>query len=457
MSLQYVCSNCGASFPRWAGKCPDCDSWNSLKEAEIAKEKKGRVLHVRNVNGPVPLESIAPQQEEAVPTQLIELDRVLGKGFVPGSVCLLGGEPGIGKSTLSLQIAQQLAKSGRTVLYVSGEESASQLRLRSERLGENPPSLLVLAEMNLTRIIKAIDDVQPEFFVLDSLQVVYHPDLPSVPGSVNQVRQCAHDIITVMKDRGQIGLLVGHITKDGSLAGPKVLEHLVDVILYFEGDRNQQYRLLRSFKNRYSNTNEIGIFEMTATGLLGVANPSKLFIDEATLSNPGCVVSAFAEGSRIFLVEIQALVVPSGFGMAKRTFLGVDPHRANLLIAAMEKIMGLKLSAQDIILNVVGGMKVAEPGLDLAVVLAMVSSQRNLPLQHRIGVIGEVGLTGEIRPVAHCENRVREFEKMGFSACILPEKNRPGLRTDGKMTLHFVKHIREAIQVFNKYVETVYA
>ena len=444
----FVCQSCGASFARWQGQCTTCLSWNSLQEeTEVRVPKALKGARSSGSRVPVPLSEVIVGTEVFLSTGLPELDRVLGGGFVKGGVTLLGGEPGIGKSTLALQVAQNLAVSGLKVLYVSGEESVGQLSLRAARVGAMPETLMVFSELDIVKIIQAMKQSAPDLVILDSIQVVYHPAVPSVSGSVNQVRQCAQELITYVKERDISAVFIGHITKDGQLAGPKVLEHVVDVILYLEGERDQQYRLLRCFKNRFSTTSELGIFEMGVQGMIGVLNPSGLFTDSSMLQSPGAVVSALSEGSRVLLVEIQALVVDSGYGMAKRTFLGVDVNRANLMIAALEKLLGFKLSSKDIILNVVGGIKVVEPALDLAMMMAIVSSLKDHPVGRKVGFFGEVGLTGEIRPVSNAEKRVLELEKMGFSMVMLPEKNRQACEGKSIEPL-FVSDVRDAVVRF---------
>ena len=441
--IQYVCTSCGAHFLRWAGQCADCEEWNTLSETSVAARRdRGSAALIRG--RAVPISSVEFHADTIIPTGIKEFDRVLGKGIVAGSVILLGGEPGIGKSTICLQIAARVALAHR-VLYVTGEESLNQVRLRSDRLGTLSDQLYVSSETDMVGILNTIDEIKPDLVILDSIQVVAHSEIPSVSGTVNQVRFCASELIKKLKIMGAAGIVVGHITKDGALAGPKVLEHLVDVILYFEGESGFHYRLLRSFKNRYSGTREIGVFEMQEEGLVEVANPSGLFIDETTLKNPGSMVVPVAEGSRIFLVEVQALVVDTGYGMGRRTILGVDTNRANLLIAAVEKIVGLKLSSKDVILNIVGGYKTSEPALDLGVVLAMFSSAQDLPISGRIGVLGEVGLTGEIRPVPQFERRLMELEKLGFDGCIVPQRNITGV-VSGKVALVPVESVQDALR-----------
>lgn len=447
IKLRYTCNSCGTIYASWQGQCNNCKEWSTIEQEAVSESPSERRYSSHAANKPVPMETLTITREEVVSTTFLECDRVLGHGFVRGSVTLLGGEPGIGKSTLALQVAQKMASSDVSVLYISGEESLSQLCLRSKRCGVNPSNLFVLSETNIFTIIAAIKDQEPDVIILDSIQVLCHPDISSIPGSVNQVRQCASDIINIAKKHNIITLMIGHITKEGGLAGPKVLEHLVDVILYLEGDRNQQFRLLRSFKNRYSSTRELGIFEMKKDGLAEVSNPSSLFIDDDALHNPGSLISAVAEGSRIILVELQALVVDSGYGMAKRTFLGVDPNRCNLMIAAIEKILGLKLSSKDIILNIVGGIKITEPALDLALILAIVSSYYNISLPKNMAVFGEVGLTGEVRPVSFSEHRLTELKKLGFESCILPKKGSKNIPSD--MDIHLVTSIKDALQFFN--------
>ncbi|MCP4049859.1 MAG: DNA repair protein RadA [bacterium] len=444
--IQFVCQCCGAYFPGWQGQCTSCNSWNTLEQESVTKVEFSTAFQKKRIKSePVSLGNLVLEKEEVIASGIKEFDNVLGKGFVKGSCVLLGGEPGIGKSTLALQAAQQISAAGKKVLYISGEESLNQVYFRAKRIRKDSSDLMVLSETNILDIIRVIEKYEPDFIVMDSIQVVYHPAQPSVTGSVNQVRICTNEIIRIIKERNTVCLIIGHITKDGSLAGPKVLEHIVDVILYIEGDRQQQYRLLRCFKNRYSNTSEIGIFEMEQDGLIEVGNTSKVFIDEVTLANPGSVVSAVAEGRRILLVEIQALVIATGYGMAKRTFLGVDPNRANLMIAAIEKILGIRMADKDIILNVVGGVKIKETALDLGIIMAIISSLKEQSFGHKTGFCGEVGLTGEIRAVPHLERRLIEFEKLGFSSCITaPDKNHTK-NSSGKMKRIYVKDIKEAM------------
>ncbi len=446
--IYFICKNCQQTFPRWYGRCPSCDSWNSIEEEVNFTNKTKNISAIKKIkHSPIPINEIHLEDIKPISTKIHELDRVLGNGFIPGETILLGGEPGIGKSTLALQISQNLALDEK-VLYISGEESIQQIYLRAKRLGAVSENLLVYSEVNILEIIEVIKHIQPKLVVLDSIQVVYHPDLPSTIGSVNQVRECANHLIHCLKDLNIIGIIIGHITKDGNLAGPKILEHLVDAILYFEGERSQKFRILRCFKNRFSSTDEIGVFEIKAEGLKEVANANDLFIDEATLNSPGSMVSAVMEGSRSFLIEVQALAVNSGYGIAKRTFSGVDLNRANLMIATLEKKLNFKLFNKDIFLNIIGGLKINEPALDLAIILAIISSLTEKPLGGKIGAIGEVGLTGEVRTVNNIEKRLNELEKMGFTECLIPAQNKNQNLTQKNITPIYIKNIKEAINYF---------
>lgn len=416
VKTSFVCVNCGVQFPRWSGRCSECGEWNTIETDQPVTGVMGEVAVL-------PIGDVTVSSVFIFPTDIPELDRVLGNGLVEGAVILLGGEPGIGKSTLCMQVCAKMgAKSYRTLL-ITGEESLSQIRHRADRLSAVTPHLWVMAETNIGVICQLIRQQRPTLVVIDSVQVMLDPDMPSVAGSVNQVRHCVSMLVKTVKAIGATALLVGHVTKDGSLAGPKVVEHLVDVILYFEGESAMQYRMIRSFKNRYSGINEIGLFEMNESGLTSVSNPSGLFLDLTTIGHPGSTVSAVLEGSRVFLIEIQSIVVDTGYPIGKRTILGVDPNRAQLLIAVCEKLLGLKLSSKDIILNIVGGYKSAEPAIDLAVMLAMVSSANNWGIPRRLGIIGEVGLTGEVRSVPQFDRRLGELATLGFDCCMVPARD----------------------------------
>lgn len=442
----FTCSQCGCQSPKWLGKCPDCSAWNTMAEERQAPSPAGRGRAVNSVkNTPLPISQVPPQAEVRRSCGIGELDRVLGGGLVPGSLVLIGGDPGIGKSTLLLQAMQHLAGQG-PVLYVSGEESAAQTRLRGERLGVDAPNLLVLAENSLEEIIAQVERLNPEALVVDSIQTVWTQALESAPGSVSQVRESAGRLMLLAKGHGVPVFLVGHVTKDGSLAGPRVLEHMVDTVLYFEGDRGHPYRILRAVKNRFGSTNEIGVFEMKAGGLAEVANPSELFLAERPLDAPGSVVTASLEGSRTLLVEIQALVTPSAYGTPRRTTIGVDSNRLALLVAVLEKKAGLHLAGQDIFLNVAGGARLSEPAADLAILLAVASSHLDRPVDPQTVVFGEVGLAGEVRAVTQPEPRLAEAEKLGFQNCLLPSAHLRRL-TPGAMRCQGIANVQEALQL----------
>ena len=407
------------------GKCPDCGQWDTLvEEAYTAGALKSGIQGMPGLQSePVPIDSIQFENEERIRTHIQEFDRVLGGGLVPGSLVLIGGDPGIGKSTLMLQVLYSLADRGRKVLYVSGEESIRQLRLRSKRLKAVSADLLVVSEIDLESILGMIARVKPDVLVIDSIQTMYSPDLTSAPGSVSQVRESAMRLMVMAKKSGIPTFLVGHVTKDGAIAGPRLLEHMVDTVLYFEGDRNHIFRILRAVKNRYGSTNEIGVFEMKEMGLDEVSNPSAVFLSERPVNSPGSVVTASMEGTRPILIELQALASSTSFGTPRRTILGLDQNRVALLAAVMEKKLGLHLMGHDIFMNVAGGVKVVEPAVDLGIVSAIASSFLDKPIQGGTVVLGEVGLTGEVRAIGQVEARVGESKKMGFTRCIVPESN----------------------------------
>lgn len=419
---QFVCQHCGNTSPRWIGRCPLCEEWNSYVEERLEKSKANVIKKALRPT-PVPITRIEGGKEERLPTLIGELDRVLGGGFVPGSVVLVGGDPGIGKSTLALQVLANMAASQSTVLYITGEESPEQVKLRARRTGSGSESLYVLAENSVEHIIEELTKLSPNVAVVDSIQTTYSEDFPSAPGSVGQIRECAARLLHHAKSKGTSILLVGHVTKEGTIAGPRVLEHLVDTVLYFEGERNHPYRILRAVKNRYGSTNEIGVFEMLESGLKEVKNPSEIFLSERPIGASGSVVTPSIEGTRPILVEIQALVSPCNFGVPRRTTIGIDYNRVSLLVAVLEKRAGLNILAQDIFMNVAGGIKILEPAVDLGVSVSLVSSFLNRPIHHGLVVFGEVGLSGEVRGVSHVEQRLKEAEKLGFEKCILPRIN----------------------------------
>jgi DNA repair protein RadA/Sms len=420
----YACQSCGYQSPKWLGRCPDCNQWNSLIE-----EKQERAAHPRSElslgskEDPSPIHDIAGDDERRMLSGIGEFDRVLGGGLVPGSVILIGGDPGIGKSTLLLQAFAALSRNGLTSLYVSGEESQRQIKMRAERLGIEAPHLLVLSETALERIVEQVKRIKPAVLVIDSIQTIFTSSVASAPGSIAQVRESSASIIILAKKTGLTTFLIGHVTKDGAIAGPRVLEHMVDTVLYFEGDRGHTFRILRAVKNRFGSTNEIGVFEMKEAGLKEVSNPSEIFLMERPLQVPGSAVVCSMEGTRPILVELQALVSRSFLAVPRRTTIGVDHNRVALLVAVLEKKMGARLFDQDIFVNVAGGVHVDEPAVDLGIVGAIASSHRESILDPKTVFFGEVGLAGEIRGIAQAEARVKEAGKLGFERCVLPLSN----------------------------------
>jgi len=417
----FFCQNCGYESPKWLGKCPACNEWNAFIEEETKDMVADSGYGTLQMNeSPLSIDAIEADEKERIATEVLEMDRVLGGGIVEGSAVLVGGDPGIGKSTLLLQILQKLAEKGRNVLYVSGEESARQIKMRGMRIGAASKNLLVLVETALENILQHLQTLKPDVAVIDSIQTVYSTNLGSAPGSVGQVRETSGRLILFAKKTGISIFLVGHVTKDGSIAGPKVLEHMVDTVLYFEGDSGHAYRIIRGMKNRFGPSNEIGVFEMRDSGLVEVFNPSAFFLSERPDAAAGSVVVPSMEGTRPILVEIQSLVSPSSLGMPRRTSIGVDHNRVSLLVAVLDRICGLHLSSHDIFLNVAGGIRVDEPAVDLGIVAAMASSFLDRPIGPGTVVFGEVGLTGEVRGIAQMILRIREAARMGFTRCILP-------------------------------------
>jgi DNA repair protein RadA/Sms len=429
----YVCQNCGGQSPKWLGKCPDCDSWNTFAEETVGRPE-ARVESARGLGrgeAKVVTLSEAALETEVVrrtTTGLGELDRVLGGGVVPGSFTLIGGDPGIGKSTIMLQTVANLARGGQKVLYISGEESVGQTQMRARRLGATSENLFLASETNLDVILDVATKIKPYLVVIDSIQTVFLPALQSAPGSVSQVRECAAKLMFLAKTEGISVFLVGHITKEGSIAGPKVLEHMVDTVMSFEGDPNHQYRILRGIKNRFGAANEMGVFEMTSSGLVEVENPSELFLSERAESAPGSAVFCTVEGTRPFLVEVQALATRTNMAMPRRTSLGVDPNRVHLLLAIMDKHLRLDLYAHDVFVNIAGGVKLNEPAVDLAVAAALLSSLKNVPIPKSHCFFGELGLTGEVRGVSFPELRLKEAHKLGFERFYAPQNNQRHLK-----------------------------
>ena len=425
----FTCQSCGAQSPKWLGRCPECGNWNTYIEEAAAVEVKPVRASFAPLAAPTPvsLTKISTDASEHSPTGIGELDRVLGGGLVRGSVILIGGDPGIGKSTVVLQALGAITRSRdravQKVLYISGEESAPQIKLRADRLGVNHDDVFVVTENCLERILEELKKFKPSVVVIDSIQTIYSNNITSAPGTVSQVRESAGQLLYFSKSSGTAMILVGHVTKDGSIAGPKVLEHMVDTVLYFEGERGHPFRLLRAVKNRYGSTNEIGVFEMTGTGLKEVLNPSGLFLAERPEGAAGSVVTASLEGSRPVLIELQALVTPSGFSQSRRNAIGVDLGRLALLVAVLEKVVGFELMNQDIFLNVAGGFKVNEPAADLGIICAIASSFKNKPIDPHLLIMGEAGLTGEVRAVSGIDVRFNEAAKMGFKRVIVPKTN----------------------------------
>ena len=422
----FVCQSCGHQVPRWLGRCPECAEWNTYLEERVQQPGVKAASARGSGERATALSAVRYEEEARLATGIAELDRVLGGGFVPGSVVLLGGEPGIGKSTLALQALARLSAAGHGTLYVTGEESAQQTRLRAERLGLSAEKLLVLAERSLEAILEQVREIRPQAIVIDSIQTLVSADLTSAPGSVSQVREGASRILEIAKASGMAAMLVGHVTKDGAIAGPKTLEHLVDVVLAFEGEPGRATRVLRGVKNRFGATDEIGVFEMKGRGLIEVSNPSKILLaDLAARETPatGSVVAASLEGTRPLLVEIQALVSASRNAMPRRTILGVDDGRVAMLVAVLEKKAGLDLAGLDLYVNVAGGVRISEPASDLAVAVALASSFLDQPVRGRVAFAGEVGLTGEVRGIAGCDARAREAGRLGFERIILPARS----------------------------------
>lgn len=450
--IKFICQECGYESPRWMGKCPGCGQWNKMAE-EIEKSTRGRRGAFTNTaNGPAlatkptPITTIEMVDEARIKTSLNEFNRVLGGGVVKGSLILIGGDPGIGKSTLLLQVSSQLAEKSHSVLYISGEESLRQTKLRADRLGVSSDNLFVYAETNLEEISRTIDNTNPAFVVIDSIQTVFHPDVTSAPGSVSQVRECTAELMRIGKTKGIAIFIVGHVTKEGAIAGPRLLEHMVDTVLYFEGERHHTYRILRAVKNRFGSTNEMGIFEMKELGLKEVLNPSEIFLEERSEGAAGSTVVASMEGTRPVLVEVQALISPTSFGNPRRMATGIDHNRVSLLMAVLEKRVGLLLQNQDAYLKVAGGVKLDEPAIDLAIAVSIASSFRDRPTRPSDCIIGEVGLTGEVRRVSRIEQRVREAEKLGFERVILPKNNLGGWTGPQGVQLIGVSSVGEALQ-----------
>ena len=441
----FVCNECGYESAKWLGKCPACNSWNSFFEQKVEKTIEAGRVERKELNVPKALNTYKGEETLRTSTGFAEVDRVLGGGLVKGSLILLGGEPGIGKSTLILQLCDKVKGEGK-VLYVSGEESAEQIKLRADRLNINNDDIMFLGETDIEVVNQAIIDINPKLVIIDSIQTMYSDELSAAAGSVSQVREITSQVMRICKSRAITTIIIGHVTKEGNIAGPRVLEHMVDTVLYLEGERYFSYRILRGVKNRFGSTNEIGMFEMKQEGMCEILNPSDVLISEREDNPAGsCIVSSM-EGTRPILVELQALTSKSVFGFPKRTANGLDFNRLALLIAVLEERAGMMLGTQDVYLNVVGGMKINEPALDLGIMCTVASSFKNMPIAKDTVIMGEVGLTGEVRRINFIEKRIKEAEKLGFKTCIIPESNKKLLKENYKLDIIGVKNIQEAMK-----------
>jgi len=440
---KYVCQSCGYESPRWIGKCPNCNEWNSFVE-EISHKLKSKKVSSSTVTA-TPLSEVISGEEQRIVTNISEFDRVLGGGIVLGSVILLGGDPGVGKSTLMMQLAGSLKDN--VVLYVSGEESTKQIKLRADRLNfKSSDKFLILSETNLDIITEIIDRAPPDVIIVDSIQTMFRPQFESSPGSVGQVRESTSVFTRIAKEKSIPVFLIGHVTKEGIIAGPKVIEHMVDTVLQFEGERHYAYRILRAIKNRFGSTNEIGVFEMSDKGLREVKNPSEIFLSERSYGASGAAVVASVEGSRPILIEVQALVTPTNYGVPQRNTTGFDYRRLGLLIAVLEKRLGIMLGQYDVFVNIAGGIHIDEPAVDLGIASSIISSIRDVPIDSQTVTVGEIGLNGEVRTVNQIEKRVQEAEKLGFKKIIIPKNNLKGIHNSPKIELIGVERIEDAIK-----------
>ena len=448
---KYVCQNCGYENPKWLGKCPECLQWNTFVE-EIEEKMTPRQESLakqasRSTSRPVSINSIAPKREERFSTSIPELDRVLGGGVIPGSLVLVGGDPGIGKSTLLLQVSNNVAETGKKVLYISGEESENQIKMRAKRLKISSDNLYIYTENNLAAIELQIAEVEPDMVIVDSIQTMISPEINSAPGTISQIKEGTSKFMKISKSKSISTFIVGHVTKEGALAGPKLLEHMVDTVLYFEGERYNTYRLLRAVKNRFGSTNELGVFEMKSDGLVELENPSKVLIAEKPNDVSGSVLVSTVEGTRSMLLELQALVAPTNFGYPRRTTTGVDNNRVALILAVLEKVIGMQVQSQDVFVNIIGGLRINEPSMDLGIALAISSSFRNIPVDASVVVTGEIGLTGELRTVSFIEKRIMECEKLGFKKMVIPKGNYlEEFKKDYRIELVPVYNLRQAIR-----------
>ncbi|MBQ4526571.1 MAG: DNA repair protein RadA [Clostridia bacterium] len=448
----YICSECGYNSPKWLGKCPTCSNWNTFNEEPEIQSSRYDIITDKNSNikqHPRKLYDISEENETRISSKMHELDRVLGGGIVKGSLILVGGDPGIGKSTLLLQISDKIANDNN-VLYVSGEESLQQIKIRATRLGANGSGLYILPETDLDCILTAASESKPTVMIIDSIQTIFKSDIPSAPGSVTQVREVTHYLMRFAKENNITVFIVGHVTKDGNIAGPRMLEHMVDCVLYFEGERTQSYRILRTVKNRFGSTNEIGVFEMKDNGLAEVKNPSQMLLEGRPENVSGSTVVCTLEGTRPILAEVQALCSPTGFGNPRRMATGIDFSRAVLLTAILEKQLGYPMQNHDVYINVVGGIKIIETATDLAVIVAIASNIKNFVIDSKTIILGEVGLTSEVRSIGYCEQRINEAAKMGFEYCIVPSNNLQSIKQRDDIKLLPVKNVSEAIRYLKK-------
>lgn len=446
--MVFFCKECGYEAPKWMGQCSGCKAWDSFVEEKVVKKSTSVTSLLSSRTEPELLSSVTSNEDERYTIGIGEFDRVLGGGIVKGSLVLVGGDPGIGKSTLLLQMCRELGNKGHKLLYISGEESLKQIKMRAERLGTFTGDLLLLSETNLDFIEDTVRKLKPEIVIIDSIQTMFKEEVGAAPGSVSQVRETTNVLMHLAKGTGTSIFLVGHVTKEGVVAGPRMLEHMVDTVLYVEGESKASYRILRAVKNRFGSTNEIGVFEMRENGLNEVTNPSEFMLQGKPEDEPGSVVVAAMEGTRPILVEVQALVCQTSFNMPRRTSAGTDFNRVNLLMAVIEKRLGISMAGMDAYINVAGGMKIMEPAIDLAIVIAILTSYKNKTLDSKTIVFGEVGLTGEIRAVNNAEQRVIEASKMGYDTCILPQSNKDNI-TNSKIKLIGIKHIREVMRIFS--------
>ncbi len=447
----FFCQHCGYESSKWMGQCPGCKEWNSFVEEKVSAKSSGTGggMRKRERVKPASLSEVSIQEEMRMSTHMAELDRVLGGGIVPGSLTLVGGDPGIGKSTLLLQVCRHMAADGRKVLYISGEESLRQIKLRANRLGEFTDNLFLLCETSLEVIEETLRDMRPDIAIIDSIQTMYHEEISAAPGSVSQVRESTNVFLQLAKGLNLSIFIVGHVTKEGTVAGPRVLEHMVDTVLYFEGDRHASYRILRGVKNRFGSTNEIGVFEMKEEGLVEVANASEYMLNGKPEGASGSIVSCSMEGTRPILLEIQALVCRSSFGIPRRQAIGTDFNRVNLLMAVLEKRLGLQMSDCDAYVNLAGGMRIMEPAIDLAIAMAAVSSFKNRVIDDKTIAFGEIGLSGEVRGVSLVQQRIGEAVKLGFSTCIVPEVNVGQVKAAEGIRVIGVKTVRDAIDLIS--------